>query len=239
MSRTYRILIVAVLAVVGVGGYWKFALAPKRERAAELEQQVAAAQAQLAQTQATIQTYTGAKAEYKANYATVVRLGKAVPGDDDTRSLVVQLDAAAKRSGIDFDNVDITSGGGSSPTTGTGPITPGAVNLGSFSALPLNLSFTGHYSSLSKFVARLERFVTVKGDAISVNGRLVRVDALSLRPAADGWPGLQVDIAASSYIVPAGETVTAGGTAAAPAGSTSTSTTPPATESSSTGSDIR
>ena len=64
-------------------------------------------QAQLAQTQAPDRAPTRARrTHYKANYATVVRLGKAVPTDDDTRSLVVQLDAAAKRSGVDFDTIN-------------------------------------------------------------------------------------------------------------------------------------
>ena len=50
--------------------------------------------------------------------------------------------------------------------------------------------------------------MTVNGDKIAVNGRLLRVD----RPRApcrprNGWPGLQVgQFAASSYIVPEGQT---------------------------------
>ena len=112
MSRTYRILLVAVVALGAVGGYWKLVLAPKREQIAQLDEQVAAEQAQLAQTQQLIATYQGARDAYKVNYDTVVRLGKAVPTDDDTRSLVVQLDAAAKRSGIDFDTVNVNGGGG-------------------------------------------------------------------------------------------------------------------------------
>ena len=42
------------------------------------------------------------RARTRANYATVVRLGKAVPADDDVRSLIVQLDSAAERSNVDF-----------------------------------------------------------------------------------------------------------------------------------------
>jgi Tfp pilus assembly protein PilO len=244
VSRTYRILIVGIVAVLAVGGYWKFALAPKREQAAQLEQQVIAAEAQLAQTQSIIATYKDAKAQYKTNYASVVRLGKAVPADDDTRSLVVQLDTAAKRSGIDFDSIDITAAGGS-PTASTGAaatLAPGAVNVGSFAAMPFNFSFTGNFGRLSNFIARLERFVSVQGDRISVNGRLLRVDGLALHPATDGWPGLQVDIAASSYIVPESTSATAStGSATAPPStstSTSTTTTPPTTTSSS-GSELR
>ena len=100
MSRTYRVLLVAIVALGAVGGYWKLVLAPKREKIAQLDEQVASAQAQLAQTQQLIATYKGARDAYKTNYDTVVRLGKAVPTDDDTRSLVVQIDAAAKRSGV-------------------------------------------------------------------------------------------------------------------------------------------
>jgi Tfp pilus assembly protein PilO len=242
VSRTYRILIVGVVAVLAVGGYWKFALAPKRQQAAELEQQVIAAEAQLAQTQAVIGTYKNAKAQYKTNYATVVRLGKAVPADDDTRSLVVQLDAAAKRSGIDFDSIDISSSGASAATStgAAATLAPGAVNVGSFAAMPFNFSFTGEFGGLSNFLSRLERFVSVQGDRISVNGRLLRVDGISLHPASDGWPGLQVDVAASSYIVPETTAATAGaGAAAAPLSTaTSTTTTPPTTTSSS-GSELR
>jgi len=148
----------------------------------------------------------------------------------------VQLDAAAKRSGIDFDNVDISAGTGtaaSTPVTAAAtPVTPGAVNLGSFSAMPFNFSFTGRYTNLQSFISRLERFVTVDGEKIDVNGRLLRVDGLSLHAASDGWPGLQADIAASSYLLPAGANQTA--VAATP--STSSTTTAAA---SSAGSDLR
>ena len=130
VSRTYRTLLVVIVAALAVGGYWKFALAPKRQEAAELEQQVIAAQTQLGQTRATIATYQDAQGAVQANRATVVRLGKAVPADDDTRSLVVQLDAAAKRSGIDFDNVDISAGTGAAASTAAGRRDPGHAGRG-------------------------------------------------------------------------------------------------------------
>jgi hypothetical protein len=203
VSRSIRILLVAVLAVVAVGGYWKLALAPKRQEAAKLEQEVAVAQAQLVQTQGLIASYQGAQKEYKANYATMVRLGKAVPTDDDTRSLMVQLDASAKRSGIDFDTLNLNAGGsGSTTATGTAPTTPGAINTGAFSAMPFTFTFTGTFATLGNFFTRLESFVTLQGDAIDVRGRLLRVETLNLAPGADGWPGLQATVGASSYIVP-------------------------------------
>ncbi|MDA0181421.1 type 4a pilus biogenesis protein PilO [Solirubrobacter phytolaccae] len=224
MSRTYKILLVLVVAVLAGGGYWKLALAPKRAQAAELEERVSVAEAQLAQQQALVNTYRGAQKDYKANYETVVRLGKAVPTDDDTRSLLVQLDTSAKRAGADFDAINV-NGGGSTPVDGTTPAAPGAISAGAYSAMPFSFGFTGTFASLGDFFARLERFVSLKGDAIAVNGRLIRVESLTLAPAEDGWPGMQANIGASAYIVPETADPGAAGTTAAANTSTTTTTT--------------
>jgi Tfp pilus assembly protein PilO len=225
MSRTTRILLAAVLAVLAVGGYWKLALAPKRAEAADLAQQVATAQAQLSQQQSLLATYQGAQAQYKSNYAEVVRLGKAVPSDDDSRSLVVQLDAAAKRSGTEFDNIDVSASGSSatpSTTASSTPVTPGAVSAGSYSALPLSLAFSGDFATLENFLGRVQRFVTTKDGAVLVNGRLMRVESVSLQPGAEGWPHMDVQIGADTYIVPDDATAPATSTQTSPSTTTTT-----------------
>ena len=224
MSRNTRILLIAVIAVLAVGGYWKLALAPKRTEAADLAKQVATAQAQLAQQQGLLATYKGAQAQYKSNVASVVRLGKAIPADDDTRSLVVQLDAAALRSGTAFDNIDIAAHGSSStPATPTSAnVAPGAVNVGNYSALPLTLAFSGDFDTLENFLGRVQRFVTLKGDQILVDGRLMRVESISLQPSDKGWPNMGVHISADTYIVPDDAAAPA---PAAPASTTTSTTT--------------
>ena len=183
---------------------------------------------QLVQTQQLIATYQGARDDYKANYDTVVRLGKAVPSDDDTRSLVVQLDSAAKRSGVSFDTVNVNGAGGSSDD-GT-LIAPGAVSAGAFSAMPFTLNFTGKFDTLGDFFSRLERFVTVKGDQVAVSGHLMRVESINLAPGDGGWPTLKAQVGASSYIVPEATDPAA----AAAATSTSTSGSTAATTTSTT-----
>jgi Tfp pilus assembly protein PilO len=224
VSRTYRILIVAVLAVLSVGGYWKLALAPKRAEARDLAKQVADMDAQVAQSRSLVATYQGAQARYKTNFATVVRLGKAVPADDDTRTLLVQLDATAKRSGATFDTIDVAAGA-NSPTTGatTKPVAPGAVSAGSYSEMPFTLSFGGQFSTLENFVGRLQRFVTLKGDRILVDGRLMRVEAIQVEPGAGGWPSLTAKITASTYIVPDAPVTAPSASSAAPSTTTTTS----------------
>jgi Tfp pilus assembly protein PilO len=238
VSRFTRTLIVAVAALAAGFGYYKFELAPKRAEAAKLQQEVATQEAQLVQTQGLIATYQGARDDYKDNYAKVVRLGKAVPSDDDTRSLVVQLDAAAKRSGVDFDTLNINGGASSGGTASSAAkVIPGAINAGAFQAMPFSFSFSGDFATLGNFVSRLERFVSLKGDEIAVNGRLLRVERIALTPSAKGWPGLSAQVGASTYIVDQAQPVSATPGAGGTATSTTTSTTTAAASAS--GSEIR
>lgn len=210
MSRSFRILIAAVLAVAAVAGYWKLALAPKRQEAAKLEQQLTSAQADLASAQGTIATYRKAQRSYPVNYATDVHLGKAVPADDDSRSLLVQLDAAAKHSGVDFSSIDVGQSGGSTSTstattdtTDAASLPPGAVSAGSYSELPFSLAFNGDFSGLSNFFGRLERFVTVSKGNVGIDGRLLRIATIDIEPGDGGWPAITAKLGASAYIVPA------------------------------------
>jgi hypothetical protein len=239
VSRFTRTLIVALVALGAVFGYWKVELAPKRAEAAKLEQEVATQEAQLAQTQSLIATYQGARDDYKDNYAKVVRLGKAVPSDDDTRSLVVQLDATAKRSGVDFDTLNINGGAGSGGAASSATnVIPGAMNAGGFSAMPFSFSFSGDFATLGNFFSRLERFVSLKGDEIAVNGRLMRVERIALTPSSTGWPGLSAQVGASTYIVAQAQPVSA----TAPGSTATGTTTDPSTTSaaaSAGGSEIR
>lgn len=238
MSRLTRIVIAAVVSLGAVYGYWKFDVAPKRAEAARLEQEVATQEAQLAQTQALIATYEGARAAYDDNYAKVVRLGKAVPADDDTRSLVVQLDAAADRSDVDFDTLNLNGAGGAGADAGAAaPLAPGAISAGSFAALPFALSFSGDYRTLGNFLSRLDRFVSLKGEDIAVSGRLMRVEKIQLLPDAKGWPAMVASIGASAYIVP--DTAPVADATATTADASGTAPTDPSTTTAATGTDIR
>jgi hypothetical protein len=226
-----RTVVIAVVAsALLAGGYYKLLLAPKRQEAAKLAKAVAKKKSELADQQGLLATYTKARDEYRANYATLVRLGKAVPQDDDTRSLMVQLDAAANHSGVDFRTISIgTNGGnagananGSTGEPGANTPPPGAVSVGTagFSALPLTFSFRGKFGDLSDFFARLQRFVDVSNNRMTITGRLLRVQSISLQPDQSGFPRIRANISASSYLLPATEGLTAGGTPGGPKAAT-------------------
>jgi hypothetical protein len=225
VTRRNTILLVAVAAVAAMGAYWMLVLTPKREEAAGIDKQIAAKQAQLASAEADVATYEQARARYKGNYSMVARLGKAVPADDDVRSLLVQVNSAAKRAGVDFRTISI---GGSSapsgePAAGAAPSTttppPGASTVGTagFSTMPFTFAFKGSFFELGKFFNRIDRFVAVKGEGLDVTGRLLLLNSITLVPDAEkGFPALSADVSASSYLLPKTEGLTAGATADGP-----------------------
>jgi hypothetical protein len=108
--------IVAILApLVLLAAYWFFVLAPKRDESAKVTTQLTDAQGKRDTAQAQVGQLNAAKASFADDYATVIRLGKAIPNSVDMPSLLVQLDRAARGTGVQIK--DITVG---APTGGSG-----------------------------------------------------------------------------------------------------------------------
>jgi hypothetical protein len=210
-----KVLIPVVAAVAAIAAFWFLVLAPKRDEIAKLDTDIAAQEQATQQSAMLVAQYGKAKQNYRVNYTTIARLGKAVPADDDVRSLLVQLDDAAAKSKVTFRSMTL-AGGGSSATATTTSATPGAlapapgtVPVGSagFSAMPFNFGFSGSFFTLSDFFSRLERFVTVQNDKIDVTGRLLLVGSIAVTPDTGDLGRLQAQIGAVSYLVPPTEGV--------------------------------
>jgi hypothetical protein len=223
VTRSPKILIPALLAVVAVAAFYFMLLSPQREEAARLDDDIASKQAALDQSRAQVLSYKKARANYKTNYTTLTRLGKAVPADDDVRSLLVQINDAAERSKVDFHAINIGAAAqpakGEAATTGVAP-PPGTVLVGSagFSAMPFSFGFEGSFFRLSDFFDRLEDFVTVTNKDVDVTGRLLLLGSISVTPQED-LKHLTAQIGAASYLVPAAEGIE-GATPESPTGGT-------------------
>ena len=238
MTKNIPLLIAVAATAAAVAAFWFLALAPKREQAASLETQVTAKQAEVAAAKVSLAGYEKSRASYPRNYATVVRLGKAVPGDDDVRSLLVQLDAAAGGTGVDFRKIEVGGAGGAAAApaaavAGAAPVAappPGAVSIGEagFSAMPFMFGFRGTFTNLSRFFSRLERFVTLRNERMNVTGRLLRLESIDLQVDPLGFPRIRAQIGASSYLVPPTQGVTAGATPGGPATTTPAAAPAPA-----------
>jgi hypothetical protein len=224
VTRSPKILIPALAAVAAIAAFYFLALSPKRDESARLDGEIATKQSQLDQARAQAASYEHARANHRENYTTLTRLGKAVPADDDVRSLLVQLNDAAERSKVDFHA--ITVGGGSSATDGAKPGTasglapaPGTVPVGSagFSAMPFSFGFEGSFFRLSDFFNRVEDFVTVTNKDIDVTGRLLLLGSISVAPKDNDLRHMTAQIGAASYLVPPAQGIE-GATPASPTG---------------------
>jgi len=96
------------LVLLGLGAaFWFLMLAPKRERAGELETRVEALQAEVAQQEELAAFALDAEANYAKNYERLVILGKAAPAGGDTPSFLAQLSELSQRAGTAFDSLTI------------------------------------------------------------------------------------------------------------------------------------
>lgn len=121
MTARDRMVLSVVVALVVFAAAWFVLLAPGRKDAKALDVQISEATTRLAASKVTVAAGESAQAGYKTDYATVARLGKAVPSDDDLPSLVYQLQNASARSRVDFRSIELAGQSGAAA-----PVTPAA-----------------------------------------------------------------------------------------------------------------
>lgn len=112
MTQRDRMVLAVVVAIAALGAFWFLVLGPKREEASKLSDKVSTEQKRLQDAQQTVAAGQAAKQAYPRNYATVARLGEAVPVEDQMPSLVVQVNAAARSTGVDFRALKLSGGTG-------------------------------------------------------------------------------------------------------------------------------
>jgi hypothetical protein len=245
-----RTVLIVIGLLAAAAACWFLAISPKRKDAADLNTQVAAAQARLDTANASAATASAAKAKYATDYSTVARLGKAVPVDDEMASLVFQLQSVAKANHIRFDSIKMTgsataatttattqasavataAGASSStpaststPATTSAALPPGAtVGAAGFPTMPFSFDFTGSFPNLQRFLKALDDLTTVNGQNINVKGRLLTTDGVALTAGPAGFPQVQASVVVTSYLLPSDEGLTAGATAPSTGGSAST-----------------
>jgi hypothetical protein len=105
VSDRDRKMLMAIVPLVVVLGYWFVLFSPKREAASTAAQTLTTVQSQLADAESSATTVQAAKTNFADDYAAVVALGKAIPTSVDMPSLLVQLDQAAHGTGIKLDGV--------------------------------------------------------------------------------------------------------------------------------------
>src|SRR4051794_8539143 len=96
-----------LFVVVLAGAFWILLLSPKREEASKLDAQVTQLEGSLAQHQGEIATAEEARSDFPTDYQHLVVLGKAVPSEDETASLLVQINHIASETGVRFQTLSL------------------------------------------------------------------------------------------------------------------------------------
>ena len=123
-----RKILIAIIPLVVIAAYWFLLLAPKREEASKAATNLAKQERRLATAKANAGSADVAKSDFRSDYAQIVRLGKAIPAQVDMPSLLVQLDAAANGTDIEF--MKIVTGERAPVVTASAETTPGAAAEG-------------------------------------------------------------------------------------------------------------
>jgi Tfp pilus assembly protein PilO len=98
---------------------------------------------------------------------------------------------------------------------------PGAsVGAAGFPTMPFSFEFDGSFFDMEHFLDRVAAFTQVDGNRISINGRLLTVDGISLTASRFGFPKVKANIAATAYLLPSDEGLTNGATPQGPAATT-------------------
>jgi hypothetical protein len=239
MTGRDRIVIVGLTALALLAATWLLAVSPKREQAAKLATEVTAAQAQLATAESQVSSAAAAQAQYRTAYASIVRLGKAVPAGQEVPSLIYQLAQATNEKNVEFASITATVPG-TGAGTGTGAssaasasATPAAPTAGAgFTQMPFTFVFNGSFNSLYSLFQQLDGFTlrTASGE-LNVSGRLLTIQSVKLGPVSESGSGgsaqgsgtsgpeqLSGTITATAYVLPAGQTLTGEATPAGPTG---------------------
>jgi len=212
MSPRDRLLLGVVGIVAILGGFWMLVLGPARADLGTVEAELAGARATLAGLNTQAASAQEARSAYVADRRAVARMERALPADDATSELLLELDRAAGRSSVKLTAISPTAATpGVAPAAATGtPALPAGVT-----EMTLQLSFAGTFPDLRRFLERIHGTTSIRGEAVRVAGRLIDVRGLKLD--ADGTKAGRVKASVTAAVYTAAPPTAAPAAPGAPA----------------------
>jgi len=213
LSSSVTLALAVALNVVLLAAGWFLVIAPQRHAAANAATELAATQAAIVRAQEPTppSAVPAPPAQEPIRTADLYRLAKAMPSTADMPDLLLELDQVSRAAGVSV--VSIAPG---TTTADAG-----------FSVLPISLTFSGDFYSLTDLLFRLQRLVDVRHGALDARGRLFSVSSVALTPSGTGRT-LNATATLDAYVygtAPAGPGAVPGSTGTTSTGTTSTGTT--------------
>jgi len=203
-------IMVGAVLVFGLAG-WFLLVRPQGAKLKDLKSQTADVQSRIG---AHHQQVAAGRAAPKIEVADVYRLAKAMPDRTDMPDLLLELSQLARDTGIRFDSI--------SPQA----IAP----IGSYTVLPVSVTFQGNFYNLADFLYRLRSLVSVQAGRLDATGRLFSVDTLTFNESTLKFPQIQATLVIDAFVygsgVPAAAVIPATPTTATTTTSTTTAAAP-------------
>jgi type II secretory pathway pseudopilin PulG len=227
MSQQVKTALAVVAIVAGAAAFWLLLLSPKRDKADELSAQVTTAKSTLSTENRRAAKGLAAKKKFRHDYQQLILLGKAVPADAETASLLVQLNAVSRPTATPFLAIASEGGGGSESSESDVPATTidlepplgSSVGPAGFRAMPVKVGYEGGYFGLVELLKHVNGMVTTKDGRVIANGRLVTISSFVLQPKGNfvGFNKVGGVFHLTSYTTPPDQGLTAGATPLGPA----------------------
>jgi Tfp pilus assembly protein PilO len=247
MRDSAKTALAVLCVVVLAGAFWVLLLSPSRDKANELSERTAAVAGEISSEESKATAGLAARHNFPVLYQRLVQLGKAVPAEAATPSLLVQLQGVGRRANTSFVSINLGAegGGGESPEvptgeSGTGSDLPLGAAIGptGMPVMPYSFEFEGGYFEIAKFIRELDSLVQTEAAGVNAKGRLVTINGFSLAPAEESGGksssnNLTATFQVTTYLTPSTEGLTAGATEAGP-GASETAATGEVTESTET-----
>jgi Type II secretion system (T2SS), protein M len=215
MTGRDRLVLMGIAVLAILAGGWLLLVSPERKEAAAAESKIETARTQLQTAQAQAASERSAEARYASAYVSVVKLGKAVPPEQEVPSLVYELEQASHQHSIDFNSITSSSTASSSSTSSSSTSSSSTSSSSSasgaaaataapaaFTQMPFTFVFKGSFFGLAHLLGQIDglaRTTTANGGSaktsdtsastptgVQVNGRLLTIQGVSLAIESQG-----------------------------------------------------
>jgi Tfp pilus assembly protein PilO len=162
---------------------WFLVVAPKQSEAAQLSEEVVAAELRFADAQLQARS---PRPTSGPRVSDVLRLAKAMPSSADQAGLVLELDRLARSSGVTI-----------------GSITPREpeVGAGGATTIPVVVTATGSYRQITRFLQRTRALVRLQRGSVRAKGRLLTMQAIELAESSTRkFPFLDATITLNAFV---------------------------------------
>jgi hypothetical protein len=119
MKASDRTILVILPLIALAIGFYLLVLAPKQREAGELQDRIDSLNAEVAAAQSDIDAAETARSAFADNYADIVKLGTAVPEDDDQATLIHDLNEIGADNDLDFQSFTIAADAAAATTAPT------------------------------------------------------------------------------------------------------------------------